>query len=277
MKFAFSTNAFRKFSFSGASEAIAKAGYEGVEIMCDTPHAFPGHLTGEGIRGIKEALRQNHLSISNLNAFMMCAIKDFHHPSWIETDKAFRSLRIQYTLDCIDLAAELGATTISTEPGGPLPEGMRRDEAVLLFSEGLHAVLPRAQEKGVMVLIEPEPDLLIETSDEYLDFMKGLDHPSLGLNFDIGHFYCVGEDPAAVVEKLKTYTRHYHLEDIPKNREHRHILPGEGGIDLKAVLKAINKTRYEGFITVELYPYLDDPGKTAADALNYLKKIYPTS
>ncbi len=271
MKFAFSTNAFRRFSFSGAAESISKAGYTGIEIMCDTPHAFPGQLSDPDILGIKEALKRHHLAISNLNAFMMCAVKDFHHPSWIEKDEDFRRIRIQYTLDCIDLAAKLGAKTISTEPGGPL-DGMDRETAVSIFSDGLKEVLPRAEEKGIMLLIEPEPDLLIQTSDEYLSFMKNFSHPNLGLNLDLGHFYCVGEDPAEVVLKLKDHTRHYHLEDIPKSREHRHILPGQGGIDMKQVLQAIQNTGYEGFVTVELYPYLDEPGKTAAEALTYLKK-----
>ena len=273
MKFAFSTNAFRKFSFSEAAEAITGAGYTGIEIMCDTPHAFPGQLPDTGIRDMKEALKRHSLDISNLNAFMMCAVQDFHHPSWIEKDEAFRQIRVQYTLDCIDLAAELGAKTISTEPGGPLPDGMDRGTALSIFSDGLQAVLPRAKDKGIQVLIEPEPDLLIQTSDEFLSFMEGFSHPNLGLNLDVGHFYCVGEDPAQVILKLKDHTRHYHLEDIPENREHRHILPGQGGIDMRAVLQAIEKTGHEGFVTVELYPYLDEPGKAAADALAYLKKV----
>jgi sugar phosphate isomerase/epimerase len=272
MKFAFSTNAFRNFSFSEAAEAIARAGYTGIEIMCDTPHAFPGQLSVTGIQDIRETLKRHHLAISNLNAFMMCAVQDFHHPSWIEKDEAFRQIRIQHTLDCIDLAAELGAKTISTEPGGPLPEGMDRETALSIFSDGLKEILPRAKDKGIRVLIEPEPDLLIQTSDEYLAFMEGFSHPNLGLNLDVGHFYCVGEDPAQVILKLKDHTRHYHLEDIPKNREHRHILPGQGGIDMTGVLHSIEKTGYEGFVTVELYPYLDAPGKAAEESLIYLKR-----
>ncbi len=274
MKFAFSTNAFRRFSFAQAAQAVSKAGYQGVEIMCDTPHAFPGELTDHGLESIKKALLENGLEISNLNAFMMCAVKDFHHPSWIEEDEGFRQLRIQYTLDCIDLAHDLGAATISTEPGGPL-EGMTMSKAKALyrFAQGLEQVLSRAEEKGVMVLIEPEPDLLIQTSDEFLGFMKDVSHPSLGLNFDIGHFYCVGEDPARVVEKLCSHTRHYHLEDIPETKEHRHILPGTGGIDIAGVLEAVRQTGYKEYVTVELYPYLEDPGDAAIRALDYIQGV----
>lgn len=272
MKFAFSTNAFRRFSFSHAAKMVSEAGYDGIEIMCDTPHAFPDELSEPDIEEIKEALNKNHLQISNLNAFMMCAVRDFHHPSWIETDPAFRQVRIQYTKDCIDLAAKLGARSISTEPGGPL-DGLAPDTATRMFIEGLEQVLPRARDKGILLLIEPEPDLLIETSDQYLAFLDQFSHPNLGLNFDIGHFYCKGEDPVEAIYKLQHHTRHYHLEDIPESREHRHILPGQGGIDIKGVLNAIEDTGFDGFITVELYPYLDEPGSAAAQARTYLKAV----
>ncbi|MFH2091678.1 MAG: sugar phosphate isomerase/epimerase family protein, partial [Pseudomonadota bacterium] len=265
MKFAFSTNAYRHFSFDQAACAISRAGYTGIEIMCDTPHAFPDELSDSDINRIQDSLKTYNLDISNLNAFMMCAVQDFHHPSWIELDKDFRQIRIQYTLNCIDLAARLGAKTISTEPGGPLM-GMSPETGIQIFVDGLEQVLGRARDKGIKVLIEPEPDLLIQTSDDYLAFLNEFNHPNLGLNFDIGHFYCMGEDPVQTVLKLKDYTDHFHLEDIPENREHRHILPGQGGIDIASVLNTIRKTGYDGYITVELYPFLDDPDQAAADA-----------
>lgn len=270
MKFAFSTNAYRNFDFNAAACAISKAGYTGIEIMCDTPHAFPDELSNPDIETIRESLRANALEISNLNAFMMCAVQDFHHPSWIEPDITFRQKRIQYTLDCIDLARQLGVKTISTEPGGPLGN-MSRQTAVQIFAQGLEQVLDRAKDNNIKVLIEPEPGLLIQTSDEYLAFLDHFNHPSLGLNFDIGHFYCMGEDPVQTIIKLKEYTDHYHLEDIPKSREHKHILPGEGGIDIPAVLDTIHGTGYQGYVTVELYPYLDDPDFAAAAARTYIK------
>lgn len=276
MKFAFSTNAFRKFSFSEAAEAISEAGYSGIEIMCDTPHAYPDELSANDIENIKQTLTKNNLEISNLNAFMMCAVKDIHHPSWIEVDEDYRQIRIQHTKNCIDLAVRLGAETISTEPGGPLkdiPKGMSIQKALEIFAEGLELILPHAMDQGIMVLVEPEPDLLIQTSDEFLSFMEMFNHPNLALNLDIGHFYCVGEDPVDVIFKLKNYTRHYHLEDIPTTREHRHVIPGQGGIDIAGVLEAVEKTKYNGFVTLELYPYLDAPQKTAKDAMQYLKQI----
>lgn len=274
MNFSFSTNAFRKFTFEEAALAVAKAGYTGIEIMCDTPHAWPFDLTDSDVQRILRVLENRGLAIANLNAFMMCAVQDFHHPSWIEEDEDFRKVRVAYTKECIDLAARLGAPTISTEPGGPLKGmNMSREKALETFARGLDQVLPLARDKGVTVLIEPEPDLLLQTSDEFLAFMAAFPHPNLGLNFDVGHFYCMGEDPAELVKKLEGYTRHYHLEDIPETREHCHILPGQGGVDIAGVLEAVRQTGYRGYLTVELYPYLDNPGEAAALALDYIQGI----
>ena len=272
MKFAFSSNAFRKYSLSEAAIAISDAGYMGIEIMCDRPHAYPEDLSDSDIKSIKSNLDKKGLTISNLNAFMLCAIGDFHHPSWIEQDKEYRELRIQYTLDCIDMAEKFGVKTISTEPGGPV-NGVSREIALEMFMEGLSRVVPYASEKGVKILIEPEPDLLIQNSEEFISFMNEFTYPEIGLNFDIGHFFCAGEDPAEKILELKEHIFHFHLEDIPETREHKHILPGDGSIDIPGVLKAIETIGYKGFVTVELYPYLDSAPETAQKAIKYLNGL----
>lgn len=272
MQLAFSSNAFRKFGLLQAIEILHSIGYQGIEIMADTPHAYPPDMTRHDIEAIKAALVKNGMRVSNINAFMLHAIGDTWRPSWIEKDPQQRQQRIDHTLNCIDLAAELEVATISTEPGGPLA-GMERTRAEALFREGLHAVAERARQKGVRVLIEPEPDLLLESSQQFLDFMPGLDPAVFGLNFDIGHFYCAGEEPSALVPRLLPHTGHFHLEDIAPTRRHHHLLPGHGAIDLKAVLTAIAASGYQGFVTVELYPYEDQPIQAAEQAYAYLTTL----
>jgi sugar phosphate isomerase/epimerase len=92
----------------------------------------------------------------------------------------------------------------------------------------------------------------------------------IGLNFDIGHAYCVGEDPRNWVPKMAEHTRHYHLEDIAASRVHQHLVPGRGAIDFSTTLAAIKNSGYTGWLTVELYPYIDDPDAAAQEAKNFL-------
>ena len=273
MKFAFSSNAFRKYSLLETIKILADLGYQGIEIMADTPHAFPPDLTNLDIDSIRGALERYNLAVSNINAFMLHAIGDTWRPSWIERDLSQRRKRINHTGNCIDLAAKLGVSTISTEPGGPLLENMTYDEGNTIFRQGLLEIKEQARKTGVRVLIEPEPDLLIENSSQFVEFFKGLDADIFGLNFDIGHFFCVNEDPAELVAELQDYIYHFHLEDIAASRKHHHLMPGEGAIDLPGVLKAIKGINYQGFVTVELYPYEDRPVDAARKALAYIQRL----
>jgi sugar phosphate isomerase/epimerase len=130
-----------------------------------------------------------------------------------------------------------------------------------------------AEKEGVRILIEPEPSLLIESSSQFLKFIRDIPSEFIGLNFDIGHFYCVREDPAELVSKLAEHTAHFHLEDINAGRVHNHLIPGLGAIDFREIFRAIDQTGYDGFVTVELYPYQDNPEYAARSAFDYLKSI----
>ncbi|WP_425499576.1 sugar phosphate isomerase/epimerase family protein [Halogeometricum luteum] len=272
MDFGFSMNAFREYSTVGAIEAVADAGYDGIELLFDEPFLYPPTATGEEYDEVRTALDANDIAISNCNAFMLTAIEDFHHPSFVEPDEDYRRRRVDYTLDAIDAAAEFGCDRISIEPGGPVPEEKSREWAMDTFVEGLDELAERAEAKGVDVMVEPEPDLLIETSDEYLDLMDRVDSERITCNFDAGHLFCMGEDPAELVETLAPYTRHYHLEDIPEDRSHEHTQLGDGAMDIDGFLQAVEDSGYDGYVTVELYPYQETAAETAQGAMDYLRE-----
>jgi len=269
MKFAFSTNAYRNFSIEESIDSISEIGYSAIEIMCDKPHAYPP-ISDEKILSIKKSLKKNNMEISNLNGFMLCAIQDFHHPSWIEEDSSFRYQRINHTINCLELAKKLGVKTVSTEPGGP-PTNSSKNNQLELFAQGINDVIPIAEKNNVKLLIEPEPGLLIENSSEFVNFISRFKTKNLGLNFDIGHFFCVNEEPAELVKTLRDYISHIHLEDISEGRIHKHLIPGKGVIDFHSIFNALEEVEYGGFITVELYPYQNNPQSAAKEALEFLK------
>jgi sugar phosphate isomerase/epimerase len=245
--------------------------------MADVPHAWPACLLEEQKQAIRDNLAASGLGISNINAFMMNALNDrrqkYWHPSWIEPDRNYRNIRVDHTIRALTLAKELGAPCITTEPGGPVEKGASWSAALKLFVEEIKPVAAHAEKEGVLLLVEPEPDLLIEKAEQFEEFMKHMDSPAIGLNFDIGHFYCVGDEPAPTVKRMAKYTKHYHLEDIAATRVHHHLIPGEGAIDFKATLQAIRATGYNGWITIELYPYVDDPDQAARTALERVRPI----
>jgi sugar phosphate isomerase/epimerase len=274
MQLAFSTNAYMKYPFEEAAARIASFGYDGLELMADVPHAWPNGLLAGPKKAILSAMDKHGLKFSNVNAFMMNAINDHRQPYWypsfIEPDEGYRRVRIDHTKRALTLCAELGAPHITTEPGGPIGEDQTRKKAVKLFVEALKPLAEHAHKLGVLLLIEPEPGLLCETTDEYLEVAEKVDAPSIGLNFDIGHAFCMSEDLPKQIKKMAKHTKHYHLEDIAKTRVHHHLIPGLGAIDFREVMDAIHKTKYDGWLTVELYPNVDDPDHAAKTAREFL-------
>lgn len=277
MKLAFSSNAYLAYPIDDTLRRIAEAGYAGVELLADVPHAWPAGLLEVQKQAIRDALAENQLEISNINAFMMNAVADprqpYWHPSWTDPDPHYRTIRREHTKRALQLAVDLGAPHITTEPGGPEFEGQSRSEALKTFREELMPCVEMAESLGVGLLIEPEPELLIERFDQYLEFIDGIDSERVGLNFDVGHAYCVNEDPQDWVEPMASHTVHYHLEDIAATRKHEHLIPGHGAVDLKATIEAIHATGYDGWLTVELYPYGDAPDAAAAEAFAYLTPL----
>jgi len=274
MRLSFSSNAFKKFSLDTAIKEIAKIGYKGVEILCDIPHAYPPEFSKDQTKKIRNLISELNIGISNLNAFTLFAIGDVYHPSWIENDNKLREMRVKHTIDCIYLAKKLGAKNLSTEPGGPINIKKNKVESNILlkiFADQLKKIKSIAEETEVKILVEPEPSLLIENSQQFLQLMKLVCSDYIKLNFDIGHFYCVKEDPSTTILKLIDYIEHFHLSDIANNRVHYHLIPGIGSIDFEQVFDTIKKIGYKGFVTVELYPYQNNPIYVAKEAYNYLK------
>ena len=274
MNLAFSSNAYMNFSVEETIRRIAALGYAGLELLADVPHAWPSGLLKERKAAIRKSLSEHGLSIANINAFMMNAVADprqpYWHPSWIEPDPGYRAIRREHTKRALRLAAELGAPSIQTEPGGPLSDGQSWEAAAAVFYDELMPCVDVAEEEEVFLLIEPEPGLLIETFEQYLDFAGRIDSPRVGLNFDVGHAFCMGQDPRQWVAKMADHTKHYHIEDIAATRVHKHLIPGHGAIDFAATLAAIERTGYDGWITVELYPYIESPDAAAREARDYL-------
>ena len=275
MKLAFSSNAFKKYSLEYSIKAIAAIGYEGVELLCDIPHAYPPDFGEKRIQSVRNLLSSYSLQISNLNAFTLYAIGDVYHPSWIEESEKLRELRIKHTIDCLYLAKKIGGKNISTLPGGPMVNVNRKNVSHLekLFIEGLLRASKIAEKEDVKILVEPEPSLFLENSRQFRNLMNKVNSEYVKLNFDIGHFFCVGEDPAKLVYELSDYIEHFHLADISDSRIHDHLIPGQGAIDFEPVFNAMNEIGYHGFVTVELYPYQSNPIEAAKKAFDYLRDI----
>jgi sugar phosphate isomerase/epimerase len=276
MKLSFASNAFKQDSLLDAIKVIGGIGYVGVELMADMHHAYPLTFDNERRKLTRDVLRDRGMFVSNVNAFTHFVDGDTYRPTWIERDLKQLQKRIDHTNRSLEMAAEFGCKTLSIQPGGPLiGREMSYDEAGERFAESLARCLETARATGVYIGIEPEPGLFIQTADEFRRFKQRhfKDEPMVKMNCDIGHLFCVGDDPATVIRELSGDIVHVHLEDIGANRVHQHLTPGKGVINFQSIFDALHDVSYQGHATVELYPYETSAAGVARMAFEHLCKV----
>lgn len=276
---AFSTNAYARHTLPEAVRRIADHGYAGVELLGDDPHAYFPEF-GDGDReALLEALFETDLAVSNINANTAMGYYDdappsaFFEPSIVRADDEAREWRIEYTKRAIDLAEAVGSPAVCLATGRPLP-GTPPEAAREYLRDSLHEILDYADPRDIEVGIEYEPELLIENTDEALELLDEIDRDALGINLDIGHAAVYGEDVPESIRASAGSITGIHLEDIAGGRrgKHYHRIPGEGDIDFRGIFDALADIGYDGFATLELYTYPDEPDRAARDAIAELER-----
>ncbi|HZL36067.1 MAG TPA: sugar phosphate isomerase/epimerase family protein [Tepidisphaeraceae bacterium] len=275
MKLAFSTNAYTRFSLVEAIEGIKAAGFAGVEILADVPHAYPPMITPALTATVAKALEKTGLAVSNVNC--NCSFgywKDappepYFEPSLISPNPVHRADRAAMIVKTLQFAKDIGAANISITSGRCLG-GMPPDKAARQFAQSIRPLLDRADALGIDIGIECEPGLFLEYAGELREWIDRLAHPRLGANLDIGHSVVVGESIPEAVELLKGRIWNLHIEDLP-GRKHYHMVPGEGSLDWPALWSALQSIGYDRFVTVELYTHTQDPQSAADRSLLFLQ------
>jgi protein FrlC len=278
MKLAFSTNAYTRHSLFEAFEGIKRAGFAGVEILADVPHAYPPQIDVKLTKQVADALARLELAVSNINC--NCSFgywKDappepYFEPSLISPNPTHRADRIAMIHRTLQFARDVGAANISITSGRMLG-GMPPDKAARQFVESIKPILDRADMLDVSIGIECEPGLFLEYVAELREWINRLNHPRLGANLDIGHSQVIGETIPYEIEMLRGRIWNMHVEDIP-GRKHYHMIPGEGTLDWSSLKGALERIGYDRFLTVELYTHTEKPQAAAEKSFQFLSLLF---
>ena len=130
-----------------------------------------------------------------------------------------------------------------------------------------------SEQAGVTLAIEPEPLLVIGSSQDALDMIEAVGSPALKVNLDVGHAQITDPNLADAVRLLGDRIVHLHLEDIA-GRVHKHLPFGEGEIDFDALKEALAEIDYRGPYVVDLFGRDLEPRQVAADALAGLRRLF---
>lgn len=243
---------------------LAKIGYDGIELCCASPVAYPPYLLKEDRERIVNLLKENSISISAaVIAFGGGAGNNAASPVEAERKHTIKTYK-----DCIDLAYDLDSK-ICLYIAGWVIWRVSQDKAWEWSKQCLIEIAKYAKPKGISIAIEPTPSdsNLIETADDAIRLMKETKMDNVKLMFDTIHTFYRGDIPTDYVEKMGPDLINVHISDLKR-------MPPGSYSDFKFLIDALKQINYSGYLTMEVGSGRGlDGNEFAKKSFDYMKSI----
>lgn len=273
MKYSFNTWCYSSFPvwvpaypLEEVIKRLSSIGYDGMEIGCAAPHAWPDYLNAEKRKEIKDLMDKNNIKASSLLPAPGGGPGANPASSTIEE----RNWTVKHYKDVVDLASDFGASTVLYVAGWRI-YGTSQEEAWKNSLESLKSIAEYAKTKNITICVEPTSadSNLIETADDALLLMEQSGMDNVKVMFDTYHALYRNEVPSDYVYAMGKNLKHIHLSDYDR------LAPGQGGMDFLPVLQALKDIGYDGYVTMEVgfSSRAVHPDSTARLALEHLKGL----
>lgn len=274
MHLGYVTNGFAHHSLPAAIELLAGIGYRSVAITLDhnALNPYGEHFERELAETAELLTRYQLRSIIETGARFLLNPAVKHEPTLVSQREEDRLRRIDFLQRSIEVAATLGSDCVSIW-SGVVRHAAGRDAALADLASGLQRVVDYADRRDVDLGFEPEPDMLIDTTDSFAELLDRIDSPRLKLTLDVGHLHCLRETPIpAVIRRWGKRIANVHIEDM-RAGVHDHLMFGEGEMDFPPIIAALAEVGYDGGVHVELSRHSHDAPRVAQLAFDFLSPM----
>jgi fructoselysine 3-epimerase len=275
MAFKYSFNAWCYSSFpiwvpsyplEEAVRRIARAGYDGLEIGCAAPHAWPAHLSAARRRDLKKFIEGEGLVVSSL--LPAPGGGPGNNPTSLLPEE--RAATIAHYKEVVDLARALGSERVIYIAGWR-SYGVSMTDALSWSLTALVEIAKHASDHGITICIEPTSadSNLLETVHQALRLREDSGMSNVKVMFDTYHALYRNEVSSDYVYEMAPHLAHVHFADIDRKP------PGEGVIDWVGVMQALKDVSFNGYLTMEVSfaTRRVEPDRVARSALTYLKRV----
>ncbi len=250
LRFAYNTNGLQSHRLEDALDLLAGAGYAGVSLTLDHMHLDPLRATALDLERVRRALEKRDLGcgVETGARFLLDPARK-HRPTLVEKDALGRAKRLDLLLRSVEVAAAIGAESV-TFASGPRDPEVPVEAALLFLVEAIERLSERARALEVALALEPEPGHLPATLSLWKRVKESV---PVGLALDVTHLSVEEPEPDAahVIRAFAADLAVVHLADCPRG-VHDHRPFGEGDLDFRAVVRALEEIRFPGLVSVEL-------------------------
>jgi sugar phosphate isomerase/epimerase len=258
-------------SWAEQCRIIAETGYSAVEIA-------PFTLVEESVEEISAAerrsmirtMRDANLDCVGLHWLLSPPPENLHFTT---PDDAVRARTIDYMHALIDFCGDLGGPyMIFGSPGQrSTVEGQTVAEANERFAAGLAEVGDHAQDRNVMILVEPlssDQTDVVNTLSEAMDVVEQADHPAISTMFD---FHNTVDETEPLDVLIETYIDHIHHVQIQEMDGT--YLGQTAAADYVPAFRAFSELGYDGWISLEVFDFSPGGETIAQESMNVLREL----
>lgn len=178
------------------------------------------------------------------------------HGPWptYDTTEENRKQKLVHMERAIRLTPAFGAKYLVIHPDLPFGWEEEKDPAFTRQTnlEMFNALLPIAEQEGVIICLEnmPTEPYVISRTEQTYNFIRELNHPNLGMCFDTGHAYALGDDCGDMVRLIAPVLKVLHVHDNMGYCD-MHLWPYEGTLNWKRFTDGLRDIGFSGVFSIE--------------------------
>jgi sugar phosphate isomerase/epimerase len=227
-----------------ATEDLAAEGFRHFQYLAGSPHLDPWASD----RTMLAAMRRG---VDRMGGSVLAVDLPSSETNLASVNMAVVDFSVSAYLKVLDLASELGARWLTINSGrkhGLLPPPDNR--LLGIYRGALERLAKAAQPRGVRLLLENIPGMLLADAAAAKAFLDEEDHGNVDVLYDVTNAAAIGEDPAEGIRTLAERIQLVHLSDAPPGLW-RHDPIGTGAIDFGAIRDALTDVGYTQGVVIE--------------------------
>jgi len=239
------------------------------------------HITDKNIFAVKKVVEDMRLRVSMITPDLWATAR-WGKGSITSYEEKIRRQALGEIRKAMDWAVEMNCDTIDVWLGQDGYDYLFQTNYIQVWERLVKGIQECAEYRPEIKICieykikEPRRYIFISTVGKTLQLIKEVNRENVGVLLDIGHALAAGENPAESVALLSREDKllYLHFNDNYGSWDDDMTVGSVHFLHLLEVIYWLNKVEYNGWHTLDIFPYREDGLRAVEESIEWIKKAY---